>query len=326
MTETLNELTERLCAARAVSDADVLALRAADWSDGALQQDEVAALFAINDTLDEPNDAFTDFFAESLSVLLLEDCEPRGYVSEAHAVWLVSQIGRDGRVETHAELEALVRVIERALNAPDSLKQWVLEQIEAIVLTGQGPTRREGDIRPGTVDAAEVGLLRRLVFAGAGEGAAIVGAAEGEALFRIKDATLGGANADCWDQFFVQAIANHLLAWSNYTPLARDRAAQLESFMNDNASSIGGFLARIGQSLSLDTLFGAARQEEHDIDAEVAQARQLTPDEAAWLKRLIAVDGATDDLEKAVLAFIVDEGVLLPEDLTATQGPVAQAG
>ncbi len=324
MTETVAQLTDRICGARTVTDDDVAVLRAAWWSDGKIIATEVEALFAINDSLETPHDGFTDFFAESLSALIVEAGQPRGYVSENDATWLIAQVGRDGRIETHAELEAIVRVIERALNVPETLKHWVLEQIETVVLTGQGATRREGDIRPGTVDAAEVTLLRRLVFAGAGEGAAIVGSAEAEALFRIKDATLGSASAEDWDRFFVQAISNHLMAWSNYTPLEQERAAQLEAFMNNRSSSIGGFLARVAQSLSIDSLFGTQSSPGGDIDSEIAAARELTAHEASWLKRLIAIDGATDDLEKAVLAFIVDEGVVLPEALAEFETPAAE--
>jgi hypothetical protein len=154
-----------------------------------------------------------------------------------------------------------------------------------------------------------VALLRRLIFAPGGGDAIKVGEAEAELLFRIKDATLGKANAPEWETLFVQAIANHLMAHSSYVALSRERALELQKFMDDSTPSIGGFLSRVARSISLDALFKSP-EGKPEVDHDAA-------DEAAWLKRQIAADGSTDALEKAVLAFIVDEGVALPGELDA---------
>ena len=67
---------------------------------------------------------------------------PRGYVSEENAAWLIARIDHDGRVDTLSELELLVKVLETALNAPASLKDYALRQIEDAVLSGTGPPAR----------------------------------------------------------------------------------------------------------------------------------------------------------------------------------------
>jgi hypothetical protein len=41
----------------------------------------------------------------------------------------------------------------------------------------------------------------------------------------------------------------------------------------------------------------------------------LTPEEAGWLKENIVRDGQTDDLEKALMTFIIDEVGNLPPQL-----------
>src|SRR6185369_6681389 len=143
------------------------------------------------------------------------------YVDEDAARWLIGEIERDGAVAGPADLALVVKVLETALNCPETLKSWALGQIEAAVLTGEGPTR-SGPIRPNVVDEAEAALLRRIVFAAGGEGACSVGAAEAEMLWRLKDACLAGDNAPGWKTLFVQALGNHLMAYNSYQPLARE--------------------------------------------------------------------------------------------------------
>ena len=316
MTDSIESLTSRIVAAKQVTADDVLALRKAIWSTDRIKTPIVAALFAINDAITAPLDEFSDCFSEAITHFLLKQDWPHDFMSDENANWLMSAIDKDGKVESHAELELLVRVVEKAENAPETLKTYAQTQLEAVILTGEGPTRRGGAIHPGTIDTAEVALLRRLVFAAGGGDASKVGASEAELLFRIKDATIGKSNAPEWETLFVQGIANHLMAHSSYVALSRERAAELNKVMDDASPNIGGFLSRIAGAISLDALFkSSTAKAAEDHDAVVEADLQIAADEAAWLKRQIAADGATDALEKAVLAFIIDEGVKLPGEL-----------
>jgi hypothetical protein len=66
--------------------------------------------------------------------------------------------------------------------------------------------RAGGELSPGHVNAAEAAILRRVLFAPPAMAGA-VSCAEAELLFRLKDATLGAANALEWKQLFVQGVA-----------------------------------------------------------------------------------------------------------------------
>jgi hypothetical protein len=313
MTEEMNSLFERLIAARRVSDDELLALRKEIWGGDVISSPVVDALFAINDSLSAPSEAFSDLFGEAITHFLLRQEWPHDFMSDANALWLEERINRDGRIESHAELELMVRVLEKAENAPEHLKVWTLSQIESCILTGTGPTRLGGEIRPCTVDAVEVALLRRLIFASGGASSLAVSDAEAEMLFRIKDATLGKDNAPEWKTLFVQAVANHLMAFADHEDVSLERARELNAFMNDQKPHIGEFLKRVIDSMSLRAIIQRPIAIEiSDHDAAVADANRIAGDEAAWLKRQIVADTQVDELEKAVLAFIVDEGVELP--------------
>ena len=323
MNREIGNLAARLIGSGQVSDGDVLALREAVWCEDIISLETLDALFLVNDGCAPGTPRWVGFFVEAVEHALLNQTPPPGFIGEDGARWLQGKIDRDGRVATLGEIELLVSVLEHAENAPDSLKAYALAQIEATIKSGVGPTRAPGPVRPNCVDDAEVQLLRRLIFAGGGEGAIIVGAQEADMLFRIKDAALGGQNAPGWLQLFVQGVGNHLLAHSDYRPLTREEAAHLNAEMEANTPSVASFFRRMlpsdmfGRGTILDA-FKAVFPHEDELFARSLStgiASSLTAVEAAWLKTHIAADGDTDPFEKALMTFILDEVGNVPAPL-----------
>ncbi len=280
-----------------ISAEDVLALRRWVWPDGAVSDAEAEAVFALNRLAREAGPEWADFLIEAMTDHVVNAKPPRGYVDEANAAWLINEIERDGAPITATELRLVVKVLESALNAPASLKTWALRQIEEAVL------------RDGRVGGDEAALLRRLLFAAGGEGALRIGEDEAELLWRLKDACLGGDNAPEWKTLFVQAVGNHLMAWSSYTPLERGEAARLEAFVNDHRVNVLGFFARMRDASPVAGLRALREREQSAAahDAEVEAARAVTQGENAWLQGHVDADGARDDYEEALLAFVAEE-------------------
>jgi hypothetical protein len=294
-----------------ISAADVLALRQSVWPDGAVSDTEASALFDLNRVARDAGPEWNDFFVEAMTEYVVNQRPPRGYVDEAAAKWLIAEIERGGAAIGAADLALVVKVLETALNCPAELKAWALGRIEAAVLTGEGPTR-SGPARPNVVDEAETVLLRRIVFAAGGDGACTVGADEAETLWRLKDACLAGDNAPGWKPLFVQAVGNHLMAYSRYRPLERDDAARLEAFVADHRSSVLGFFARMGRAGpaegARDLLHPGREPGAADHDAAVHAAASITGAEKAWLDAHVDADHQRDPYEEALLAFVAEEG------------------
>lgn len=193
-----------------INAQELRALRGEVWGDGSVSAKEAEKLLAMNRFV-EPSREWTEFFVEAICEFMLSQGEPRGYVTEDEATWLLRHVNRGGHVETHAELELIVKLLERAEYAPPTLRRFALGALEQTVLTGEGPTREGGPEVPRISDA-ETAMIRRLIFAPASDGPAKVSAAEAEMLFRLKDATIGAHNSPEWKRLFVQGIANHLMA------------------------------------------------------------------------------------------------------------------
>ena len=267
------------------------------WPDGAVSDAEAEAVFALNRLARESGPEWADFLIEAMTDYVVNARAPRGYVDEANAAWLIDQIERDGAPITATELELVVKLLESALNAPASLKSWALRQIEESAFA-----RRPG--RRGGGGAASPDHLRRRR-----RRRAVVSQDEAELLWRLKDACLDGDNAPAWKTLFVQAVGNHLMAFSSYTPLERGEAARLEAFVNDHRTSVLGFLSRMRSASPADGLRALLEKEQSAAahDAEVEAAHAVTQSENAWLQGHVEADGARDDYEEALLAFVAEE-------------------
>ena len=325
MDEELIELLTHIAGAGHATEGDVMTLRELVWTEDALDVRVIDALFALNDDLPEYSAIWTDFFIEAVEYYLLDQCTPQGFVDEDRAYWLHERIDKNGLVGSRTEIELLISILEHAESVPDNLRFYALEQIEAVITSGHGPTRHGKDWVPNRVDQAEVELLRRAIFAGGGEGAVVVGNEEADMLFRIKDATLASDNAPGWMTLFVQGVGNHLMAHSDYRPLSNEDAARLNQFMDDYTPSLGGFFKRMlpREMIGAGTIVEAfkslfPKQEDRFAKTLALEHRGLvTTEEAGWLKTQIAADGQTDDYEKALLTFVIDESRDAPSILEA---------
>ncbi|MBC2670564.1 hypothetical protein ACFOON_10585 [Novosphingobium piscinae] len=311
MTYQFRALAEQAQADGAITADEVLALRRAGWGDGRIDPAEAEAIFVINDHLATRPPEWVDFFVEAIAEYVIAGGSPRGFVSEAQADWLLDRLDRDGRIETMAELELLSRLFDKCQLLPERLRSYALAQIEQIVLTGEGPTRDGGRIDGACITAAECRLLRRFIFSFASDAPGGVSQAEAEMLFRLKDATLGAPNAPEWETLFVQGVANHLMGYTGFRQLSADRAAALDTFMNDHTPRVGGFLGRVAQSApgeGFARVLGFGRKGATvDRAAEAAVAHRVTEAEDAWLQQWIDSDGQLDPLERALLRFIAAE-------------------
>ena len=309
MTMHFSDIARQAAADGAITSDEILALRREGWGDGRITAGEADAIFAINDALAERSADWCDFFVEAIGEYVLNAWEPKGYVTDEQAAWLIGKIEADGKLDSVVELEILLRLLERAANVPETLKAFALEQIERAVLAGAGPTRDGGSLSPACVSDAECRALRRAIFAAGGDRPAAVSEREAEMLFRIKDAALGAANAPEWKRLFVQGVGNYLMAYvSPDAQLSRERAAELEAFVADTSSNIGRFLGLMARGApgGFGLVFGR-KPSALSREEQVAEAHDVTGEENAWLDAHIQADGQVDEYERALLAFIAEE-------------------
>ncbi len=313
MTTHFSDLAQRVAANGQVSVDEVLSLRREGWGDGIITREEAEALFAINNAIDFRSEEWCDFFVEAIGEFVLNGTQPRLQCDDEEAQWLIAQVDHDGVVESYVELETIVRIIERAENVPTRLKDYVIEQVEKEVLSGTGPTRDGGELSATHISSAECRILRRVIFASGGHGPAAVSRFDAEMLFRLKDETLAEENAPEWDDLFLDGVSNFLKGFAlQNAQIEHDRAKELQAFVADNKANVGRFFGQMAKEAPhvrnhFGKVFG--KKESGPGFEEQAKAGEVVTDfEQEWLDRMIEADGEVDDLERRLLARIIEDG------------------
>ena len=179
-----------------------------------------------------PAPEWADFFIEAMTDYVVNGKAPRGYVDEANAAWLID---RD-RARRRAGQPARARAGRQGHRAR-------AERARLRSSPGRSPRSRNRCVRDGRVDARG----SRCCFAGSSSPPAATARSRSA---RTRPSCSGGSrmpasaadNAPEWKTLFVQAVGNHLMAFSSYTPLERGEAARLEAFVNDHRSSVARLL------------------------------------------------------------------------------------
>ncbi|MFM1815801.1 MAG: hypothetical protein RLZ98_2496 [Pseudomonadota bacterium] len=319
---------ERISQAGRISDEDVAALRKAFFEDGDIDASEAGAIFRLGETCKGESDAWPLFLVEALTDYIVFQTEPRGYVSNEQAEWLIEHIRRDGDFASPTELELLLKILEASTETPRALAAFALDQAKHAVLNGSGSIVGGEEFRPGVIGKAEVDILRRLLYAVGGSGNIAITREEAELLFDLNDATIEAENHSAWSDLFTKAILNHLMAGNHYVAPSRERALRISKWLDAPNAGVGGFFGKLftNEMLSVKGFYEAmgdsdwrqTRLEKMEEAAHAAEA--ITRGEAQWLAARIGRDGNLHENEKAILRFIRDECPELHPGLEALMG------
>ncbi|HWF00503.1 MAG TPA: hypothetical protein VG248_11955 [Caulobacteraceae bacterium] len=276
MNPAFSDIVGRLKAAGRITAEDVLAMRAQVYAAPQVAREDVEALIALDASAHDFAPEWGGFVADAMVDFVVHQQDPEDYVDDAKAAWLVSACA--GPLTKGGGVEALVRVLETASNAPESLEAFVLGKVKAAVVAA------------GRLAAEDVALLRRLIFAGASEGNIGVTREEADALFDVDAAC--GANADpSWPTFFAQAIDDALTAVSPFHVESREDAQKDAAWL----ASRPGLFDFFKQMVAKPDVGGAMEDILHPykgeqwqaaddrIEADEAAAAPITDEEADWL-------------------------------------------
>lgn len=289
----------------------VLAIRRCIYADdGAISQEEMARLFTISAAVGDVScREWSQLFCDALADLMLNQAEPAGYISDAQANWFFAQVTAQNRHPTTVEFEALLYIMERARFVPSQLSNFALQEIKH-------------EIAHGAVTKLQVEKLRRLLFAMNSEGHSFISRVEAEFLFEIAEATAGADNDPAFDDLFIRAIANHMLATSGHVAPAETEALHRRRWLDEEVSvDIGGFFRKALTGLASGESF--ARQEDEFAlknlaeEAALLDSEKITQAESDWIAERMNRDGKISNAEKKLLCFLKSEASEIDPSLQA---------
>ena len=318
----IEQLDQSLRANGRIEVQHALQLRRMIYAKGSVTKADAEILFRLDHVCAKKDAVFAGLYVEALTDYFVWQTEPKGYVTQEQARLLIDNVAGDGHVGGKTELELLLNIVHWAREVPQELTLLVLESVrQSVLLSREAPL---GGNRPrASIGAGDVEILRKALHAPAGEGGLLVSRREAEMLFSLNEATGAGANDPAWTQFFVNALANHLLNPMNAPVVpSLDEAARRERWLNERGSAgqllgaVGGVLAKGEVPFSsvwadLDPTGAVEAQENADAEREATRLRlareQIDGEEAAWLSERILRDGSIDENERALLTFLRKE-------------------
>lgn len=302
---------------RSIKDSDVSRFRRLFYEDGIVSPDECEMLFKINETCELQEPDWPPFFIEAVTDYIVFQERPQGYLTADNANWLVDRLMKGGKPLTKTEFELTVNVLDKARWAPVSLAKFALQQVKLAVITGQGPTRQGRPVEPGRITAGEVDVLRRILYAFAGDGHVAITRDEADVLFDIDEAVQETAPNPAWTDLFVKAVANVIMAASGYAVPAREEALRQEASIDapEQKTSVLAFILSMVRS-NLSSVQDAymdqtaeeralARLEHQRI--EIITNEMITEAEASWLAGRMGRDGRLSPSEYALVAYLKNE-------------------
>lgn len=338
---------DEICTRGSIRDSDVLAMRRAFNENGVISTSEAEALVSLNTACRVTDASWPKFFIEALTDYIVHQTEPDGYIVADKAEWMVERISRDGRVKTNTELELLLNVLDAARWSPPSLAAFALGQVRDAVISGVGVTRAGQMLGKGTIGQSEIDLLRRILYAFAGDGGIAVTRTEAEVLIEINRALTPGRSSPAWTELFVKAVGASVLASLGHHLPPREEMLRIEVWAKDadargagallaDAASlgedggsarerIGRFLGRMvaGGATGVWSTFRMQSSEERALSRlerqrlEIVTNEPIDDAECQWLTERLGTGGKLDANEIELLAYLQRESPMPHPELAA---------
>lgn len=331
-------LVDDIIAKGSVSADDVLKLRQTMFHDGLINRAEAEQVFRIDAACAEKDPEWPAFFVDALTDHVVWKVEPKKYVTDEKADFLISHILHDGKVDSETELELLINVVHWSISCPPPLALLALRSIRDSVMEPE--TSAYGSNRPPAVICpADVALIRKVLYAPGSPGGYTVTREEAELIVALNHATKGTERPQSWDLLYRQAIANFLMfpSAAPSVPSAEEELRR-DRWLNERRG-VGSLLRDTGSSFkrldipfseawrSFDPFGTVAAREEQAKETErlrVAMSREsITAEEARWVLANVGTSGPLEANEIALLAFIVENA---PEIDPALQPLLDRAG
>lgn len=313
MSTLTTSVIDDICQKGTISDADVLRLRRMIYGEASITAAQAEQLFRVNGACSQTPQTWRDFFIEAVTDYTVNEAEPRGYLTLDNAKWLIGAIGKSGKSCSRIEFELAVNILEKARWVPESLVKFALDQIKSAIISGQGDLRRGIEAKKGEITEGEVELLRRVIYAFAGDGNVAVTRAEAEVLFEINDAVASASINPAFTDLFVKAVMNALMAASGYQVPTREEALKGEAFLDSRGDfSIDSVIANMARTPIL-SIYKEQTPEQRAIARlerqrmEIITNEEVTQGEVEWLVERLGRDGKLTPNEQALVAVLKRE-------------------
>jgi hypothetical protein len=107
----IDELDQNLRAKGAIDAGHAMQLRRMIYSKGSVTKHDADVLFKLDRACSKKDSAFAGLYVEALTDYFVWQTEPKGYVTDELAAYLIENVSADGHVSAKTELELVLNVV-----------------------------------------------------------------------------------------------------------------------------------------------------------------------------------------------------------------------
>jgi hypothetical protein len=178
--------------------ADILFLRKHAFPDGLISPDDAAQLLAIHQSCAEKCAEWDNWFIEMMTSFIVFHSWPQYSLDDINAAWLIAMFSREGVIETGAELELILHVMEVSRAVPPCLSALALDQLQLALSSGEGAYAGQRQVRRAGIAREDIDYLYRILRGSTFEGKMVLSATEATVLDRIDKLVRGRTNHPAW--------------------------------------------------------------------------------------------------------------------------------
>ena len=297
MMASVNDILTQALADKVIDPAEFSQLRRKIFDDGHVSLQEADMIFLFDMQAESLPEGWADFFVGAITDFLIRQTLPTGYVDSIHSAWLMERIEYDDQINEDTEMELLLNILRLAVDVPRDLEVYALNKVrDKIISRGLN-----GQL---SIQAQDVDLLKRVLYASSGSGGFSICREEAQFLFELDEICQHAENAPEWQKLFVGATANHLMTMG--APKLLDRQTMKE--LQEKPLKMDWSLSGIKSSFfAWESEYKNKEQSFFLNETAMQEAEAITALEADWLVKHLNRDGVLSLNERALLKFIKEE-------------------
>jgi hypothetical protein len=184
---------------------DIMLLRKHMFPRGVTSADDAQQLLALHRAAQEKCAEWDNWFVETMAAFIVSHLRHQQWQGERDLDWLIGMLSRNGKIETPAELELLLHVMEMAAGVPDALSAFALDQLRIALETGAGAYAATRNAKRSGIAADDIEFIFRILRDSLSAGRMMLSKREVAALDRIGALVHGRANHPAW-KALVQSV------------------------------------------------------------------------------------------------------------------------
>ncbi len=153
-----------LAGQKIIDSQDILFLRKYAFPEGLTCAGDAVALLEIHRSAGTKCNDWDAGFVDLMADFIVSYCWPQGSLDEINANWIMEAFSSNGVVQSQAELDLLIHVIEISYSVPGFLSAFAIDQVRLALQGGTGAYANQRQSKRHGIAIEDIDYIRRILM------------------------------------------------------------------------------------------------------------------------------------------------------------------